>query len=138
MSAHGWRTYATRGPTPLNQPSPGMRSAARGASAPGLPRLLLHLVAGLGLLFGGTRGADSAAGVTRAATQAEGHPEDARRVTNSVGMTLALVPAGEFLMGAPDDDDLAGPAEKPRHRVRIRRAYYLGVHEVTLGQFRAF
>ena len=53
-------------------------------------------------------------------------------------MTLALVPAGEFRMGAADGDDLAEEHERPQHRVRVRRAYYLGVHEVTLGQFRAF
>src|SRR5262249_14767430 len=134
---------ATRGPTAWNQPSPGMRSAARGALASGPLVLLLHLLASPGVVFGGSRvgdpaSGDAAAGPTGAAMQTEEHPEDARRVTNSVGMSLALVPAGEFRMGASDDDDLAEKAERPQHRVRIRRAYYLGVHEVTLGQFRAF
>ena len=63
---------------------------------------------------------------------------DDRTVTNSIGMILARVPAGDFRMGAPDDDDLAEPHEKPQHRVRIGRAYYLGTYEVTVGQFRAF
>jgi formylglycine-generating enzyme required for sulfatase activity len=53
-------------------------------------------------------------------------------------MSFVLVPAGEFLMGAPDTDDLARMDEKPQHQVRISRSFYLGVHEVTVGQFRAF
>jgi formylglycine-generating enzyme required for sulfatase activity len=58
-------------------------------------------------------------------------------ITNSIGMTLTLIPAGEFLMGSPDDFK-AYDWEKPQHRVRITRPFYLGVHEVTRGQFRRF
>jgi formylglycine-generating enzyme required for sulfatase activity len=57
---------------------------------------------------------------------------------NSIGMSIARVPAGEFLMGAPDSDDDAQKTERPRHKVRISRPFYLGIHEVTVGQFRAF
>jgi formylglycine-generating enzyme required for sulfatase activity len=53
-------------------------------------------------------------------------------------MTLVPVPAGEFLMGSPETDPEARPNEKPRHRVMITRLFYLGAHEVTVGQFRAF
>jgi formylglycine-generating enzyme required for sulfatase activity len=60
------------------------------------------------------------------------------RVVNSVGVVLVRVPAGEFLMGAPDDDDLARKDERPQHRVRIGRPFFLGAREVTVGQFRAF
>ena len=50
-----------------------------------------------------------------------------RAITNSIGMKLALIPAGEFLMGSPNDDkDAARP--EPQHRVRITKAYYLGIH----------
>src|SRR5262249_1018949 len=59
-----------------------------------------------------------------------------RELTNSIGMKLILIRAGEFLMGSPDgdgDDD-----EHPQHRVRITQPFYLGVHEVTRGQFRRF
>jgi formylglycine-generating enzyme required for sulfatase activity/tetratricopeptide (TPR) repeat protein len=45
--------------------------------------------------------------------------------TNSVGMKLALIPPGEFPM-------------TPEYRVRLTKPYYLGVHEVTVGQFRQF
>jgi formylglycine-generating enzyme required for sulfatase activity len=57
-------------------------------------------------------------------------------ITNSLGMKLALIPAGEFLMGSPDADKDAFADEKPQHRVRITRPFYLGTTEVTVGQFR--
>ena len=41
-------------------------------------------------------------------------------------------------MGSPEDDKDAQDNEKPQHRVRITRPFYLGVHEVTRGQFRRF
>ncbi len=40
-------------------------------------------------------------------------------------------------MGSPDDD-AAAAYEQPQHRVRIRKSFYLAVHEVTRGQFRRF
>ena len=52
-------------------------------------------------------------------------------------MKLVLIPAGEFLMGSPDSDKDALDIEKPQHRVRITRPFYLGVYEVTQGQYRA-
>jgi serine/threonine protein kinase/formylglycine-generating enzyme required for sulfatase activity len=58
-------------------------------------------------------------------------------VTNSVGMKLKRIPAGEFLMGTPYDDKGTDANEKPQHRVRISKSFYLGVYEVTQGQYRA-
>jgi formylglycine-generating enzyme required for sulfatase activity/serine/threonine protein kinase len=60
-----------------------------------------------------------------------------KMMTNSIGMKLVLIPAGEFLMGSPDSDDEAYSQEKPQHPVRITRPFYMGVHEVTEGQYRA-
>jgi formylglycine-generating enzyme required for sulfatase activity/outer membrane protein assembly factor BamB len=74
----------------------------------------------------------------RPAPQEEAAPEGEappRALTNSVGMKLALVPAGEFLMGSPDDDPAARSDEKPRHRVRITRPFYIGTCEVTQAQY---
>src|SRR5262249_23869893 len=59
-------------------------------------------------------------------------------VTNSLGMKLVLIPAGEFSMGSPGTDPDARPNEMPIHRVTIAGSFYLGAHEVTVGQFRAF
>ena len=56
-------------------------------------------------------------------------------ITNSIGMKLALIPSGEFLMGSPDSDDQAHDHEKPRHRVRITQPFHMGIHEVSQKQW---
>jgi formylglycine-generating enzyme required for sulfatase activity len=56
-------------------------------------------------------------------------------VTNSIGMKLAFIPAGEFLMGSPESDSDAYFDEKPQHTVRITKPFYLGVTEVTQEQY---
>ncbi len=60
------------------------------------------------------------------------------QITNSIGMNLVLIPAGEFRMGSPDSDKDASNDEKRQHQVRITRPFYLGTTEVTRGQFRRF
>ena len=71
---------------------------------------------------------------------------------NSLGMKFVLIPAGEFLMGSdetPPGLERDFPAYEPRrflqlgdeqpvHRVRISKPFWLGQHEVTVGQFRAY
>jgi len=57
--------------------------------------------------------------------------------TNSIGMRFVLIPAGEFMMGSPDSDSEAEADERPQHRVRITKPFYLGVHEVTQEQYAA-
>jgi formylglycine-generating enzyme required for sulfatase activity len=61
----------------------------------------------------------------------------ARVITNSIGMKFVLIPAGDFRMGAPESDDKASDDEKPQHRVRITRPFYLGITEVTQAQYQA-
>ena len=56
-------------------------------------------------------------------------------LTNSVGMEFVLVPGGEFDMGSTSGE--ATPEEQPVTRVRISRAFYMGKHEVTQGQWEA-
>lgn len=58
--------------------------------------------------------------------------------TNSVGAKMILLPPGEFLMGAPDDDADAQAQEKPQHKVTLTKPFYIGATEVTVGQFRQF
>ncbi len=58
-------------------------------------------------------------------------------ITNTLGMKLKLIPKGEFLMGSPDSDEDADDHEHPQHRVRITKPFYLGVTEVTQGQWEA-
>jgi len=56
-------------------------------------------------------------------------------ITNSVGMKLKLIPAGEFMMGSPESDEWAQDDEKSKHRVRITKPFYLGVYEVTQAEY---
>lgn len=72
--------------------------------------------------------------------------------TNSLGMIFVRVRAGSFWMGGVEPADTLARAypllerkrfteladEGPAHRVHIRRAFYMGQHEVTVGQFRRF
>jgi formylglycine-generating enzyme required for sulfatase activity len=69
------------------------------------------------------------------ATTVQTAPATGKLITNSIGMKLTLIPAGEFMMGSPDSDRRAGSAEKPQHQVRITKPFYLGVTEVTQGQY---
>jgi formylglycine-generating enzyme required for sulfatase activity len=71
-------------------------------------------------------------------------PQDDRKtagtdvITTSVaGIQLKLIPAGEFMMGSPDNEKDAATDEKPQHRVRITRPFYCGVYEVTQAQYEA-
>jgi uncharacterized protein (TIGR02996 family) len=58
-------------------------------------------------------------------------------VVNSLGMVFALVPAGSFLMGSPDDELGRFGDESPLHPVTLTRAFYLGAYPVTQAQFHA-
>jgi uncharacterized protein (TIGR02996 family) len=86
-----------------------------------------------------------------------GVPPVVPEIVNSIGMRLALVPAGAFLMGSTEDEqqearrhvreELIPPlpeqhmpnwkAEGPQHRVEISKPFYLGVFPVTQAQWRA-
>ncbi|MBI3098223.1 MAG: SUMF1/EgtB/PvdO family nonheme iron enzyme [Planctomycetes bacterium] len=54
---------------------------------------------------------------------------------DKIAYELVLIPAGEFTMGSPDGEGM--DEEHPQHRVHLD-AYYLGVTEVSNGQFRQF
>jgi serine/threonine-protein kinase len=56
---------------------------------------------------------------------------------NSVGMTMVLIPAGQFHMGWPESDENSPRNQQPQHLVRITRPFRLAAHEVTQGQYRA-
>ncbi|MCY3017514.1 MAG: formylglycine-generating enzyme family protein [Planctomycetota bacterium] len=50
-------------------------------------------------------------------------------------MEMVLIKAGDFMMGA---DNEGGNEEKPAHKVKINRPFYIGRYEVTVAQFGAF
>jgi formylglycine-generating enzyme required for sulfatase activity len=56
---------------------------------------------------------------------------------NGVKLEMVLIPAGEFLMGSPDSDGYAKSDEKPQHRVRITKPFYLSMYLVTQEQWEA-
>jgi len=83
------------------------------------------------------------------------HIGQPREATNSIGMKLVLIPAGEFMMGSGESaeataaffnktygDDLLKAGlfknEHPQHKVRITKPFCLGTYQVTRGQFRQF
>jgi formylglycine-generating enzyme required for sulfatase activity len=55
-------------------------------------------------------------------------------ITNSIGMKLTLIPEGKFLMGSPAAEEERDP-EELQHEVAITRPFYMGVYEVTQGQY---
>jgi len=70
-------------------------------------------------------------------------------IRNSIGMELQLIPKGSFVMGNEDSVvDLMKIQEnvkqewfedaKHQHTVILQEDYYIGVHEVTVGQFKQF
>ncbi len=58
----------------------------------------------------------------------------ANEITNSIGMKLVLIQAGSFTMGAPMEEAERQESEVP-HQVTINDSYFLGVYEVTQGQY---
>jgi formylglycine-generating enzyme required for sulfatase activity len=58
-------------------------------------------------------------------------------VANRSEMTFVLVPPGTFQMGSPETEP-GHKGDERLHAVTISTGYYLGQHEVTVGQFAAF
>jgi len=56
--------------------------------------------------------------------------------TNTVGIRFAWIPAGTFLMGSPEGEEGRGEDEW-LHRVTLTHGFYLSVHPITQGQWRA-
>ena len=70
--------------------------------------------------------------------------------TNSIGMPLMFIPPGEFEMGSTTEEQAWAieerkenkeaysdrvPVEGPRYRVKITNPFYLGMYQVTQGEF---
>lgn len=60
-------------------------------------------------------------------------------MTNSIDMKLVLIPDGDYMMGSPGTErGRVRYVEGPQRRIWITEPFYLGVYEVTVGQFRQF
>ena len=57
-----------------------------------------------------------------------------KEITNSIGIKLVLIPKGTFIMGSPIEEGGASD-EVEQHEVTISNDYFLGVTEVTQGQY---
>jgi formylglycine-generating enzyme required for sulfatase activity len=54
---------------------------------------------------------------------------------NNVAMKLVPIPVGEFMMGREDVASYYTGDEAPRHKVTIRRPFYMGMYAVTQEQY---
>lgn len=60
------------------------------------------------------------------------------QITSGIGMKLNLIPPGKFLMGSPDNEPGRDADEGPQREITVSRPFAMGIHEITVGQFKAF
>jgi formylglycine-generating enzyme required for sulfatase activity len=58
-------------------------------------------------------------------------------ISKTTRMRLKLIPAGEFLMGSPETEAGRSEDEGPQHLVKITEPFYVGMLEVTQGEWQA-
>ena len=63
------------------------------------------------------------------------YAQSPKTITNSIGMKLVLIPKGTFMMGSPASEQGRTQDYDTQHEVTISEDYYLGVFEVTQGQY---
>ncbi len=56
-------------------------------------------------------------------------------ITNSLGMKLAAIPAGRFMMGSPENEPKRCDDEGPQREVELTKGFYLGVYPVTQDEY---
>ena len=81
---------------------------------------------------------DPATQTGTAPAEANAHKVDTLDLGRGETMKLVRIPHGEFTMGSPPTTPSRGDDEGPRRQVTISRPFYMGVTEVTRGQFAAF
>jgi formylglycine-generating enzyme required for sulfatase activity/serine/threonine protein kinase len=54
--------------------------------------------------------------------------------TNSIGMKFVVIPAGEFMMGSPEDEP-GHRDDETLHKVTLTQPFQIGMHEVTQEQY---
>jgi formylglycine-generating enzyme required for sulfatase activity len=64
-------------------------------------------------------------------------PDMALDLGGGFTMDLVLIPAGKFTMGSPGSEKGREEKEGPCHEVTISKAFYMGIHTVTQGQWTA-
>ena len=97
-------------------------------------------------------GPDQAAKLQEISAKNAGTPV---QTVNAIGMPLRLIPGGSFEMGSTAEElkqlreelerngesdfaRFAAASSGPKHRVTLTEPFYIGMHEVTVGQFLKF
>ena len=68
---------------------------------------------------------------------ARDRPEIALDLGDGVLLWCSYIPAGQFVMGSPEDEPGRTPFEGPQRVVTVERGFYLAKHETTQEQFLA-
>jgi len=67
-------------------------------------------------------------------TEAQAQSKKPQVITNSIGMKLAKIPAGTFMMGAPRSEAERTKKEL-QHKVTISKSFFIGVYEVKQSEY---
>ena len=73
-----------------------------------------------------------------AEAEAEGSVLSAGDARTFEGIEFVWIPPGKFTMGSPPEEAYREENEGPQHEVTISKGFWLGVYEVTAGQFLEF
>src|SRR5437763_862583 len=63
-------------------------------------------------------------------------PPPEQEISNNLGLTLKVIPAGKFHMGSPETEKQRSDDEGPQREVMLTQAFYLGVYPVTQEEYR--
>ena len=118
------------GPEPKPDPEPVVKPEPRPQPPPAPPDLAPHTFR---LETARILKAGNTWELQRQPLQLEGALED---LGGGVSLPLVRIPAGEFLMGSPDDEPERRGDEGSQHRVRLRE-FWLGQTPITQAQWRA-
>lgn len=74
--------------------------------------------------------------IRKGADEKTGYPLEIRH--RATGMHFLFVPAGRFLMGSPESEKGTRRPDEEPHAVTLAQFFYMGKHEVTLKEVKAF
>jgi formylglycine-generating enzyme len=57
-----------------------------------------------------------------------------KMISNAIGMKLAVIPPGKFLMGSPVDE-AERDTDEAQHEIVMTKPFYMGVYEVTQREY---
>ncbi|UDQ99364.1 SUMF1/EgtB/PvdO family nonheme iron enzyme [Lentisphaerota bacterium WC36G] len=66
--------------------------------------------------------------------KAAGTVKEVIALGNGKSITMVRIPAGEFIMGSDEET----PQEQPRHKIVIKKPFWMSTTEITNGEYRVF